>query len=357
MRIKLTVLLFLVLNCFHAQKTTDKDVLDKCRIKFSKKDCLSDKDMDGIPLYLDHCPDIAGLKEWNGCPDTDGDGIIDQDDHCPEVSGPKDNKGCPWPDGDGDGIPDKGDECPTIAGYLENRGCPWPDIDKDGVPDKDDACPTVRGKPEYNGCMDNCAEVYRQEETRLKKLKANARDVNYNILSAEIVKNIKASHYDENDLVVITGFVLKVEAGGCSQMMDPSPIYNNDSFWSLETMKDLSKILQKNILIGKAFQSVHSSIMDVEASYDHHIKEGINIIYNDRSVSMPAIVFHKAAASKGKMISNYGMLMLKFTNELENIISIEFEYYKVKDGQSKMGKKIKFIYQYLDNAWKVIKRN
>jgi hypothetical protein len=31
----------------------------------------------GIYDKDDACPEVAGLKEFNGCPDTDGDGIID----------------------------------------------------------------------------------------------------------------------------------------------------------------------------------------------------------------------------------------------------------------------------------------
>src|SRR5882724_1157212 len=34
-----------------------------------------DRDNDGIVDSLDACPDIAGLAQFNGCPDTDGDGI------------------------------------------------------------------------------------------------------------------------------------------------------------------------------------------------------------------------------------------------------------------------------------------
>jgi hypothetical protein len=35
----------------------------------------------------DACPEVAGLKEFNGCPDTDGDGIQDSADACPDVFG------------------------------------------------------------------------------------------------------------------------------------------------------------------------------------------------------------------------------------------------------------------------------
>ncbi|MGB6084456.1 OmpA family protein [Moheibacter sp.] len=43
----------------------------------------SDRDKDGIPDEEDECPDVPGLKEYNGCPDTDGDKIEDRLDECP----------------------------------------------------------------------------------------------------------------------------------------------------------------------------------------------------------------------------------------------------------------------------------
>ena len=92
-------------------------------IKFGSKDT----DKDGIPDNKDACPEVAGLKEFNGCPDTDGDGIPDKDDKCPDVAGPAENGGCPWPDTDGDGVLDKDDLCPEVAGPASNKGCPEPD--------------------------------------------------------------------------------------------------------------------------------------------------------------------------------------------------------------------------------------
>ena len=92
-------------------------------IKFGAKDT----DKDGIPDNKDACPEVPGLKEFNGCPDTDGDGIADKDDKCPDVAGPAENGGCPWPDTDGDGVLDKDDLCPEVAGPASNKGCPEPD--------------------------------------------------------------------------------------------------------------------------------------------------------------------------------------------------------------------------------------
>ena len=116
-----------------------------------------DTDGDGIQDSADSCPDVAGLAALNGCPDTDGDGIADKDDACPNEAGPIALKGCP--DTDGDGVADKNDKCPTVAGPKDNAGCPWPDTDGDGVLDKDDKCPSVKGTVANQGCPEVSDEV------------------------------------------------------------------------------------------------------------------------------------------------------------------------------------------------------
>ena len=162
-------------------------------IKFGSKDT----DKDGIPDNKDACPEVAGLKEFNGCPDTDGDGIADKDDACPQVKGPKEFNGCPdtdgdgipdkddacpevagpkefngCPDTDGDGIADKDDKCPDVAGPAENGGCPWPDTDGDGVLDKDDLCPEVAGPASNKGCPE-------PDEKEQKQLNQYAKTILY----------------------------------------------------------------------------------------------------------------------------------------------------------------------------------
>jgi len=72
-------------------------------------------------------------------PDADKDGVSDAEDACPNVAGLKDLQGCP--DTDGDGVTDKNDACPTVKGLL--NGCP--DTDKDGIADNTDSCPDVAG--------------------------------------------------------------------------------------------------------------------------------------------------------------------------------------------------------------------
>ncbi len=111
-------------------------------------DGCPDGDSDGIPDNKDACPEEAGSADLNGCPDSDGDGVADNEDACPDAAGSAEMGGCP--DSDGDGVSDKDDACPNQAG--ENNGCPWPDSDGDGVLDKDDACPNEAGTD--NGCPD-----------------------------------------------------------------------------------------------------------------------------------------------------------------------------------------------------------
>lgn len=135
---------------------TDKDGIydkkDKCPEVAGLKEFngCPDTDGDGIQDSEDSCPNVAGPKELNGCPDSDGDGIADKDDACPSVAGTKANKGCP--DSDGDGVVDNADACPNVAGPVANKGCPWPDTDGDGVLDKDDNCPKVAGPASNKGC-------------------------------------------------------------------------------------------------------------------------------------------------------------------------------------------------------------
>ena len=56
--------------------------------------------MDGVPDYLDQCPDTPEEARNHvdsvGCfLDTDKDGVYDYLDECPTVAGVKENKGCP----------------------------------------------------------------------------------------------------------------------------------------------------------------------------------------------------------------------------------------------------------------------
>ncbi len=130
-----------------------------------------DTDGDGIIDGSDACPDVFGLAALNGCPDTDGDGIADKDDACPNVKGLASFKGCP--DTDGDGVTDASDKCPTVAGPASNGGCPILDADKDGVPDLQDDCPTVAGPASNRGCPEVTPEV-------VESLKIQARSVFFN---------------------------------------------------------------------------------------------------------------------------------------------------------------------------------
>lgn len=116
-----------------------------------------DTDEDGIPDNEDDCPEEAGKKELKGCPDSDGDGVSDKDDLCPEVAGPVEMQGCP--DTDKDGVHDGVDECPEEVGLESNNGCPLADTDGDGVPDQDDLCPELAGTPEKNGCPNTLEEI------------------------------------------------------------------------------------------------------------------------------------------------------------------------------------------------------
>ncbi|MGR6088153.1 MAG: PorP/SprF family type IX secretion system membrane protein [Arcticibacter sp.] len=136
------------------------DALDQCPDvagPMSNFGCpSSDIDRDGIPNNLDMCPDVFGVPENNGCPlaDRDRDGIADFVDRCPDQPGSISNEGCPVADRDMDGVPDLYDQCPDLKGSLRNNGCPFTDTDQDGVADIHDRCPTLPGSISNNGCPD-----------------------------------------------------------------------------------------------------------------------------------------------------------------------------------------------------------
>ena len=175
-------------------KDTDKDGIpdnkDACPEVAGLKEFngCPDTDGDGIPDKDDACPQVKGLKEFNGCPDTDGDGIADKDDACPEVAGPKEFNGCP--DTDGDGIADKDDKCPDVAGPAENGGCPWPDTDGDGVLDKDDLCPEVAGPASNKGCPEPDEKEQKQLNQYAKTILFDNGKATIKFQSAEVLNQI-----------------------------------------------------------------------------------------------------------------------------------------------------------------------
>ncbi|NVK51816.1 MAG: OmpA family protein [Flavobacteriaceae bacterium] len=132
-----------------------------------------DADGDGIQDSKDSCPNVAGLAALNGCPDADGDGIADKDDMCPNEKGSKANRGCP--DSDNDGVVNKDDKCPNVAGPAANGGCPWPDRDGDGVLDKDDKCPNEAGVASNNGCPEPVIS-----ETAVETINMGAKHILFN---------------------------------------------------------------------------------------------------------------------------------------------------------------------------------
>jgi outer membrane protein OmpA-like peptidoglycan-associated protein len=153
-----------------------------------------DRDNDGVEDDQDQCPDIPGLAQFNGCPDTDGDGISDKDDACPLVAGLAQFNGCP--DSDNDGIPDNKDKCPYAAGTSQYDGCPPPDRDHDGVTDDVDRCPDVPGTAANQGCPEIRQDLVTQVEKAAKAIffetgKATIKKVSYKSLDA-VVSVLKA---------------------------------------------------------------------------------------------------------------------------------------------------------------------
>ena len=105
----------------HGFESTGRDVFQHSLglvFKFGGKDT----DGDGVYDKDDACPEVAGLKEFNGCPDTDKDGVIDMmDQEVASVEGALvDTRGVAL-DSDKDGVLDHMDEEPySMPGYKVN---------------------------------------------------------------------------------------------------------------------------------------------------------------------------------------------------------------------------------------------
>ncbi len=129
-----------------------------------KEPKILDVDGDGVNDNEDMCPNVAGLSQFQGCPDTDGDGIQDSKDKCPTIPGMAKYDGCPIPDTDGDGINDEEDKCPSIAGTVKYNGCPVPDTDGDGVNDEMDKCPKIAA-----ATADGCPVISEETKRAIEK--------------------------------------------------------------------------------------------------------------------------------------------------------------------------------------------
>ena len=149
-----------------------------------------DTDLDGIEDSKDECPNDAGKAELNGCPDADGDGVADKNDDCPQVAGLVALRGCP--DSDGDGVADNKDKCPTVAGPRDNGGCPWPDTDGDSVLDKDDKCPDVKGTVANNGCPEVSEDVIKRLNDYAKTILFNSAKSTFQQQTYPVLQSIVA---------------------------------------------------------------------------------------------------------------------------------------------------------------------
>jgi outer membrane protein OmpA-like peptidoglycan-associated protein len=177
---------------------------------------VKDTDGDGITDDKDNCPNEAGPKENNGCPDkdSDGDGVVDRKDKCPDKAGPPERDGCPEEDRDHDGIPDSVDKCPDDPedkdGFEDADGCPDPDNDKDGIPDTADKCPnepeTKNGYQDEDGCPD-------EVPVAVKQFSGVVKGINFRRNSADI----KASSFPllKQAIIVFKDYpALRVEISG-----------------------------------------------------------------------------------------------------------------------------------------------
>ncbi len=152
-----------------------------------------DRDADGVPDGEDHCPELAGLAAFDGCPDTDGDLIPDPEDKCPEVAGIQANGGCPLMPLEADTNKKQTEENDS---ELAMKAA---DTDGDGVPDHLDFCPEKAGSPSNNGCPQEAIVVHQQGEANTENTTEDIHDQTKKDVSSGIAKDEQSTHVKDKD--------------------------------------------------------------------------------------------------------------------------------------------------------------
>lgn len=143
----------------------------------------ADVDGDGIPNFLDNCPEVANPDQEDGggfpdgigdaCADFDGDGVIDVEDNCAGNPNPAqedsnaDGIGTAC-DADDDGNMDAVDNCPADVNPgqqdvdADGEGDACDDMDGDGLSDAEDNCILYANADQTdsdaNGTGDECSD-------------------------------------------------------------------------------------------------------------------------------------------------------------------------------------------------------
>jgi outer membrane protein OmpA-like peptidoglycan-associated protein len=90
-----------------------------------------DTDNDGISDRNDACPEVFGLKQFEGCPDSGSDGVKDSEDNCPNEAGLISLSGCPEEVKKQDPTTDKvKTSAPKVSLYVVNFECGNSNINK-----------------------------------------------------------------------------------------------------------------------------------------------------------------------------------------------------------------------------------
>jgi len=231
-----------------------------------------DPDDDGVYDKKDKCPEVFGLKEFDGCPDSDNDGIIDSKDECPDIAGIANFNGCP--DTDKDGIPDSKDKCPNIKGLRKNNGCP--DTDRDGIIDKDDNCPKIPGVKENKGCpaLEKQKELPKEFVEVREQILMNINNIYFDLNSSYL------THDSKLELNKVVQIMLKYPTlvVKCGSYTD-SRASNKYNLWLSErrAMRTVDYITSKGIspnrISGKGFgetQLINKCVDNVKCSNAEH---------------------------------------------------------------------------------------
>lgn len=220
-----------------------------------------------------------------------------------------------------------------------------------------------------------CKANYIDDSIKYLKLKKEAKNVNYKKLTKKIVNDIKWDSLKKSNLIFSINDVRKrtiaigVDASDfysqdkdCSwrNQSSKNPNYNDTIFWSKKNINFIVKKYKKN-LIPKIFNTF---IYDITETYfviglnnfiDYTRRQKVGNFINHwgdnrKFFYFPYIKNENLILNNEQ--ENYDQLILFFTNELGNIVKVEYKY---GDRASIKQYSVEKKYQYINKEWAEIK--
>ncbi|QOW09888.1 hypothetical protein Q73A0000_05680 [Kaistella flava (ex Peng et al. 2021)] len=213
-----------------------------------------------------------------------------------------------------------------------------------------------------------CSIAYKDDSILYLKLRKEARHVNYKKLTEKIINDIQWDSLKKANLIFyITSIKREFNPMDYHPMKtcefdqkSKNPNYNDTIFWNKKNIEFIVKKYKKNLIPKIATSFIYDKtntffVIGLNHFIEHTRKQKEGIFKDSRSHQEK---FHYFAYEKQEKLvldneeENYNQLFLSFTNELGNIVNVEYAY---GDGALLKQYRVEKKYQYVNKKWIEIK--